>query len=804
LACHEAAEKGKNTINEIKYFLYGQAIAATQEYIRLKKQSLNVFAFDDLIQNLAFAIENDASDLLKGELQKKYEAVFIDEFQDTDKMQYEIFNRLFEQKSILFYIGDPKQSIYAFRGADIDTYKHAAAQVDKSYTMSHNFRSTPNMLAALNAFFTATKDAFCDDKIAYESVQSGIDLPEMKYEGEAVSNMTQVLLKNKNQIPAAVASEIFHLLTHDYSIGDRKVKASDIAVLVRKKDEGEAVKKALAKMNIPSVSIDDSKVLQSKEALFVMYVLKACLSPDRSNINRALYNPFTSFSHADILSLDDERELERFRRIKEAWLKNGIYDALTLFTRLYNLSSHLLNQQNGERSLTNILQIIELLHKAEINQTLSSVDLISWLQRMLAGADENGDEFEQRVESDEDAVQITTIHSSKGLAYNIVFAPYLDMDSKYPHYFSFIEYKKPESGAYCFSQYKTDQEKELYTRQSEQENRRLIYVALTRTVYKAYVYTTKKGSVKDFIVSDYKCPYIEKQEPKEFEGAKIELNESALKSQAKKFSGQIDSSWRMHSFSALNHQHKTYPVATSDYENEYDEFIFSKMTKGNIAGNFLHELFENADFTQNNFHSVIKRVGKGYPSVYREEDLENYNQLMLEVLRANLSEEEPWCLQQTDKKKMIPEMEFFFDIKQFTPKEISVLCEKVSIDDSRTLEGFMTGFIDLFFEHKGKYYILDWKSNFLGNSLQDYQADRLDAVLTDNNYHLQYLIYSIALKRYLELRLSDFNYERDFGGVYYVFLRGCRSGANTGVFYAKPDQEMVEAMDELFLASADL
>ncbi|MGZ2371709.1 UvrD-helicase domain-containing protein [Ancylomarina sp. YFZ004] len=800
LACHEALEKGKNTINEIKYFLYGQAIASTKEYISFKKQNLNVFAFDDLIQNLATAVENDDANLLKGELQKKYEAVFIDEFQDTDKIQYDIFNSLFEQKSILFYIGDPKQSIYGFRGADIDTYKHAAAQVDKTYTMSHNFRSTPNMLAALNAFFTATKNAFCDDKISYETVQSGMDLPEMKCEGGLVNNMTQTIVKNKNQIHSTVASEIFHLLTNDYSIADRKVKPSDIAVLVRTKKEGEAVKAALGKMNIPSVTIDDSKVLQSKEALFIMYVLQACLSPDKSNINRALYNQFTTFSHADILTLDDERELERFRMIKEAWLKNGVYDALTLFTRLYNLSSNLLNKQNDERSLTNILQIIELLHKAEINQTLSSVDLISWLQRMLAGADENGDEFVQRVESDEDAVQITTIHSSKGLAYNIVFAPYLDMDSKYQHYFSFIEYKDPKSGAYCFSQYKTDQEKELYTKQTEQENRRLIYVALTRTVYKAYVYTTQKGSVKDFIVSDYNCPYIEKQELKDFDGAKIKLNGSDLKPKAKAFLGHIDSSWRMHSFSALNRQHKTYPVGTCDYENEYDEFIFSKLTKGNIAGNFLHELFENADFSQVEFQNLIKAVGKSYPSVFNEEYINQYNQMMMTVLHANLSEEKPWCLQQTDKKKMIPELEFFFDINAFTPKEINLICEKASVEDSRMLEGFMTGFIDLFFEHEGKYYILDWKSNFLGNALDDYSPKRLDEVMTDNNYHLQYLIYTIAVKRYLEMRLPDFNYERDFGGVYYVFLRGCRAGGNTGIFYAKPDKEMIETMDDLFLA----
>ena len=126
LSYEAALDESKQAVLEIISAIYGDAIEKTQQFIDKRKSDLNVFTFDDLIQNLATAVANDESDMLKGELRKKYKCVFIDEFQDTDKMQYEIFNTLFKKNTILYYIGDPKQSIYGFRGADIDTYKAAA------------------------------------------------------------------------------------------------------------------------------------------------------------------------------------------------------------------------------------------------------------------------------------------------------------------------------------------------------------------------------------------------------------------------------------------------------------------------------------------------------------------------------------------------------------------------------------------------------------------------------------------------------------------------------------------------------
>lgn len=790
----------KDKLRDIKCFLYGEAIADTKEYIRKQKQELNVFTYDDLIHNLAYAVENDSDNLLNIELNKKYKAVFIDEFQDTDKMQYDIFNGLFGKHSILFYIGDPKQSIYGFRGADIDTYKHAASLVANVYTMSHNFRSTPNMVSALNSFFGAAENAFCDDKIKYEKVKAGTSLSEMQYRNEDVKNMTQIFVKNLKEISYAVGSEIYNLLTSNYSINGQKLKPSDIAVLVRTKNQALDIKKILSDMNIPAVNIDDAKVLQSQEAQLILYVLQACLSPDKANINRALLNDITAYVKADILKINDEVELRNFKEIKDAWTKYGVYAAMSLFLKLYGVGAKLLKEDNtdGERALTNILQIIELLHKAEANNEFLPSELISYLQKLIAGAQEEGDEYVQRMESDDDAVKIVTIHSSKGLAYNIVFAPYLDLKDDFNKTRPFIEYKDPEIGKYCISQIKTDRELALYKEQTEQENRRLIYVCLTRTVYKTYLITTSKGSVKAFLSDKYNSSYIETQEAREYEGEKYSHNELNIRRKAKRFEGGISSSWKMLSFSSLNHFHQTYPSVKQSYKHDYDEFVFEKLTRGNIIGNFLHELFENTDFSSSDFIPAIQRAGRNYPSVYKEEYLQEYNMLMQEVLKANLGIEKPWCLQNVNKNMIIPEMEFYFDIKSFTPSKIALLCEKIRLEDTRSLEGLMTGFIDLFFQYEDKYYILDWKSNFLGNCVDDYNHENLDAAMTGNNYHLQYLIYTLAIKRYLEMRLPNFDYERDFGGVYYMFLRGCRKDASTGVFYTKPSKDMIEDLDALF------
>jgi exodeoxyribonuclease V beta subunit len=152
-------------------------------------------------------------------------------------------------------------------------------------------------------------------------------------------------------------------------------------------------------------------------------------------------------------------------------------------------------------------------------------------------------------------------------------------------------------------------------------------------------------------------------------------------------------------------------------------------------------------------------------------------------------------MNQVTKDKRINELEFDFLLSPFNTAHLQALSTEEhpfrikSIDE---LEGIMNGKIDLFFEHDGKYYILDWKSNFLGNSIEFYDTNHVKAAMYENNYNLQYLIYTVALTKYLKLRKPDFDYDKDFGGVIYLFLRGVRAGKQTGIYFTKPEKQLIK------------
>ena len=797
-------EELTENLQHLLYYLYGTAIKIVEEQIAKTKHRLSLMVFDDLIVNLHKAVKGEQEDLLKAELQKKYKAVFIDEFQDTDQLQYEIFDTLFGKSSILFYIGDPKQAIYSFRGADIDTYKKAAASTNEAFTMDKNFRSTPNLIQAMNSFFSLIENPFLDDKIKYEIVSNGKPTKELQLDGKAEKPLAYMTCSNKDEIAKQLALHILNLLQNNYTIEERKIIPSDIGVLVRSKNDGIKIKKALNKLGIPSVTIDDAKVLESSEAHSIFYLLKASLEPSRANINRALLSSLTSIDKQTLLSGDLETDIIHFKNIETEWRQNSVLGAISLFIKLYQVKSNLLGEhdKNGERILTNIFQIMELLHRKELENKLLPEELLNQFHNIIEGEDTQGDEYTQRIESDDDAVKIVTIHKSKGLSYNIVFAPFLDLQSKAKKEYTFLEYKN-DTKASCFSMYKTEEEIGLYEFQNEQENRRLLYVALTRAVYKNYIFhntyhTGGRGTIMQFIKALNPSPYFEALKELPATDEKLPQVEIKEKKPAEIFKRTLARNWSVLSYSRLSDAHISFSAQEKDnWESPYDEFVFAKLPKGPVAGNFLHDLFENSDFTSDSFHKTITDISKKYSAIFDETELDNYNKLIEQVLNANYAPE-GFKLSELTNSQKLPELEFYFNLSNFSTSKIQKISDLIDIESSKITQGMMYGFIDLFFEYKGKYYILDWKSNFLGNTQEDYSSDQLSLAMRGNNYHLQYLIYTIAVKRFLSLKLPNFSYEKHFGGVLYVFLRGCRENQSQSIFYTKPKEELIEALDLLF------
>ncbi|RYG36465.1 MAG: hypothetical protein EOO01_30795, partial [Chitinophagaceae bacterium] len=268
-------EQLETCISTVISRIYCLAISQIKESVIKYKAQNNLLSFDDMIVNLEKALQKENCDPLVETLQNKYRAVFIDEFQDTDKLQYQIFSKVFSKDTILFYIGDPKQSIYGWRKADLQTYFKARSEVQQRYTMNRNFRSSPRLIDAMNVFFQPVEDfdTFCyqsaednnnEKRIVYHKVQFPEDkqMGELYVGEELVAPITIFKDRKEDDVFETVAAEIVHLLEKgflDKKGRKEKVKPSDIGILVRKNEQAADIKKVLARYRIPAVTIDESK-----------------------------------------------------------------------------------------------------------------------------------------------------------------------------------------------------------------------------------------------------------------------------------------------------------------------------------------------------------------------------------------------------------------------------------------------------------------------------------------------------------------------------------------------------------------
>lgn len=837
-ACEDEAEKRAGILQNILCGLHFQAIKEVKAGVNVFKRINNLLGYDDMIGNLHKALVERDNPALIAALQKKYKAVFIDEFQDTDRMQYEIFQKAFDNNTILFYIGDPKQSIYAWRKADIFTYFNARNNVKTRYSMNQNYRSSVPLISAMNLFFKPKEDF---DTFYFEGEENSIDYidvdspPDNKkgflYEGGELSVPVSVfLLPKAEELVAAAGAQVAMLLKEDaYSIGEkderRPVRPSDIGILVRTRQQGRDIKYELARLGIPAVTIDDSKVLQTAEANYLLYLMEAMAEPDRSSINKALFSPFTGLTRENILMLNDETALSLFGKYNSRWQKDGIYTALVDFIADFEVRNVLLqrNTENGERIIANLFQLTELVHQVQSRKNLSMTELISWLKRGIDGMETEGDQYEQRVESDDEAVKIVTIHKSKGLEYKIVLTPFLDfMDNSRAGLLSF---RDPDTGDYISIEKNrmSDAQLQWYKRQAEQENRRLLYVAITRAVYKCFIFrnnyyraTTLAAFLNALTTSENLLIRIEDTLPVvpeyKYQGRQSSVVLTPLF--PSKFILQ-QQNWRKLSYTMLAAKLELAPRPLPVQQKDpYEQFIFHTLRRGAKTGNMLHFIFENIHFSDDShWDKVLERAINRYLPGQQKPYLPLLRQLLDQVLNTTITiDGSTFQLASVSYEKRIPEFEFDFPVQLFQPDILNNLSEtKASLSVKRfadlghaELEGIMNGKMDLFFEHGGKYYILDWKSNYLGNTIEEYVPVSLAGAMNESNYHLQYLIYTVAAKKYLESRIPGFDYETQFGGVIYLFVRGIRKGNSTGIFTVKPSGDKIRELENVLVQKVAL
>jgi len=784
------------------FHLFKTNIEILREKVSRFKNDNRLIDFNDQIELLRKAVEKKN---VNPYLSEQFDAVFIDEFQDTDKDQYKIFSELFsDEEKIVFYIGDPKQSIYGWRKADIATYKKAGTKVQHGHEMDTNFRSTKALTDSLNNFFSI-ENPFSDTDIKYEEVKAGReDLGQMTEDGVEVSPLDIYSFENKRQIEEYVVQKVLQLVGHDsFRLNNEKIKYSDIVVIVRTNKQGKAYKQAFSELDIPAITIDETRVMDSEEATMVNYLMEAVIHPNRGAINRVLLNECFGLNTLSITELKEEKHLDNFRELKLTWNTSGVYNMLFQFFDMYNVREYSLKLGvQGQRILTNLYQIAEILHQSESQKKFTPAELWSWSLRIKE--DEN-DEYQQRIESQDEAVKIITIHKCKGLTFKIVIAPHLDLVAKQRPFTKYPIYEFREEGKYKFTHKPGDEQKQLWAEQITQENKRLIYVALTRAQYKVHLCESKspyfkRSSLKEFIQGKAK----EWIPPENLPSSASKDDEYAASFAARSVpSRDLTNAFRIHSFSALSSAHHSAPFEKAELgkPDNYDQFIFQDLSRGANAGTALHSIFERLDFnTPSTWDQTLQDASNYYSTIIEKDNLGLFKQMVHHAMNARIEMKgEKFRLNEIKPDQMLPEMQFYFSIDGINKTEINeLLGNEAELSGESDLEGLMTGFIDLIFELNGKYYILDWKSNHLGNKLEDYGPDQLEEAMKASNYNLQYLIYTVALKRWLESRIPDFDYYKHFGGVLYVFLRGTREGQETGIYKAIPDREDIEKLDRAF------
>ncbi|KJY85075.1 exodeoxyribonuclease V subunit beta [Vibrio galatheae] len=863
----------------LKAPILAHAIQHCRAMLANAKQQKQWLSFDDLLTNLSAAMDQDESQLLAERIRSLYPVAMIDEFQDTDPLQYSIFSRIYlaSPECGLFMIGDPKQAIYGFRGADIFTYIKARKQVCSHFTLGTNWRSSADMVSAVNQIFKLPASPFIyDQDIPFLPVDSspraeqriwtigGQKQPALTYwlqeaedkplpKGEYLAAMAQATANQIQTILTAAQNENAYFYNGN---DEHSIEAGNIAVLVRTGNEGRMIKEALAKQGIASVYLSNrDSVFTSSVAQDIQRLLQAVLTPEN---DRALRASLASEMFAlDAGSLDklnnDESEWEsvinEFKEYRKLWTQRGVLPMLRSVFSKRHVAERLLEEEAGERTLTDLMHIGELLQQAS-QELDSDHGLLRWLAQAISDA-QNGlggnDDQIQRLESERNLVQIVTIHKSKGLEYDLVFLPFV-MTSREA---SEAKYYDEQQDKTILDITRQDDALAQADKERLAEDLRLIYVALTRAVYGCFIGAAplrngrsskeptgahrsamgyllqdgQEGGIQDLTlaiqkqVAGLECVALTGL-PDQHETVFVAQSDQQKSLTASELSHEIDRDWRITSYSGLVKQgsHHANDAFTDlmhldiDSSDEHDDEDISEpeasiftFPRGARPGTFLHTLFEEVEFTQPSTSDSNTEI---IVHLLESEQLDAswlpiLQQLIDTVLDTPL-DGKSLRLNQKGPEQRLVEMEFLLPIEVLSAPALNRVIQRHDPLSAKAgdlgfypVQGMLKGFIDLVFEHQGKYYVLDWKSNHLGDHVDFYHGEALKSAMADHRYDLQYQIYALALHRFLRSRLANYDYDQHFGGVYYLFLRGMDGKSGNGIFSAKPTLEFLSDMDKL-------
>lgn len=406
-----------------------------------RKRRLGILSYDDLLSQLAQSLRDDHSPA-RVRMRNRWQIVLVDEFQDTDPVQWQVLNRAFNGHATMVLIGDPKQAIYAFRGGDVVTYLEAAHTATTRQTLGINWRSDATLIAPLQTLLKGA--ALGHPEIVVHPVEahhtrsrlSGVPQPEplrvrvlRREQFGAKPNANLAIGRVREHIAADLAADIHRLLAAQPQFDGRPLRPSDIAVIAYRHQELAAAKAALHEVGIPAVIAGGGSVFATAAALDWMTLLEALEQPHRvPRVRAAALTNFLGHTAYDLDAGGDVLTDELADLLRE-WadlLRGRGIAAVLEAANAHGLTARVLSLIDGERQLTDLRHIAEALHEVVLTEHLGVVALVGWLRSQITRAREGGGtERTRRLDSDAAAVQLVTIHASKGLEYPIVYLPSL-------------------------------------------------------------------------------------------------------------------------------------------------------------------------------------------------------------------------------------------------------------------------------------------------------------------------------------------------------------------------------------------
>lgn len=883
----------ENQLHAHRLLLFKNFLAWAPPAVTQLKQARHRVDFNDLLANLHRVLSGPRGPDLAANLRQRFPAALIDEFQDTDPLQFAIFDTLYgEGNAPVFLVGDPKQAIYSFRQADLHTYLAARKKAHTHYHLDANQRSSEGVIVGINSLFSTNPHAFMLEGLDFLPTHRGAkpleDFQDTSALNSAPFHLWQLPCHEEEMLTRAeafqrsaqaCAEEIARLLhassQGEIRLGGMPLHPGRIAILVRTHKQGHLMKTALTQAGLKAAELAQANVFHTQEAEDLERLLLALQEPGHGGLLRgALATPMLGLDASAILKLQHSDQdldpwIRHFSLAQRNWQNQGIAPCLGMLGETLGIPARLLALPDGERRLTNHLHLVELLHQAERNFP-QPARLLHWFsqQRQEPDADEAA---QLRLESDQDLINIVTIHKAKGLEYDIVFCPFLWEGGIYPNNRGLPGNVYHDATGQLVLDYRgSDEGKAAARLEHAAELLRLYYVALTRPVHRCYLICGPYGKA----ISGGKLSVTESSKsmlnwlmagsgmtPEQWLSAegktlpgqeeitqhwqqlahKLETSLYPLPEpghfklpppadnphyHAKKIHRTLHPQWRIDSFTSLvrgmdSHDGSDRDMLTGNQTPPpppaplaKQDFLF--FPRGTEAGNCIHHLFEDIDFTQSQNwpQAIASTLSIHFPGP--QEQTGPYQAMLSGMLQNVLNtplpsaSETPIYLNTLTQKHKWVEMEFHLPAKQLSPETLTTLLlqhgEDIPPLGFQTLRGYLKGFIDLIFAHEDRYYVLDWKSNHLGWEAQHYQQDALADAMFEHAYRLQAQLYQLALHRFLTWRLPGYQPERHLGGAHYLFIRGMRpdwqtENQQTGICYLPPKLELIRALDQLLSPS---